>query len=141
MKVTHCLLVLSVLGGIGAGLSGCGVGQTPASTGSSTAAVKTPKDYMAGLDARSLAANDQAAVAVRALPAAVAATSGVTFKSASDVQLTLLQFSTQAKADQAKAYYVAQGAQTYTDRKLLLVADRQLAKGWFEKYRSAIFKQ
>lgn len=126
-------------------LAGCGV-QTGSNASSSTATstsskVKQPADYLAAVKTRGLAVSDESNIDVHTLPAAVKATAGVKFAGASNTPMLLLTFSTQAAANTARSYYVGQNKHVYTSRNLLFVADYGLAKGWFEKYRRAIFVQ
>ncbi|WP_125580566.1 hypothetical protein [Lacticaseibacillus suibinensis] len=144
MKIRYFGFALVIL--LVSGLGACGVHEaTPTKTTPSTATTemrtKQPADYLAGVRSRGLSIKGQADVDVTNQPQAVQAESGVSFSTASNVSFTLLQFKSQALANQARSYYARQGNRVYSNRGLLLTASRGMAKGWFEKYQRAIFRQ
>ena len=142
MKTKFALLAAVSL--LTLGLAGCTVAEKNSNgttDASSTVATKTVSDYLAGLDSRSLTADNQTPVDLSTLDSEVAATDAVSFTGESQVKMILLQFKSQDDAMTAQSYYVGQGMQTHTDQRLLLVAERTLGKDWFAKYQKGIFQQ
>ncbi|MFD1485842.1 hypothetical protein ACFQ5J_11455 [Lacticaseibacillus baoqingensis] len=125
---------------VAVGLSGCQPAPHQTATQSASTSVPTaPRQFLAGVKKRGLAATQITTIADLELPKE--ATSGVSFIGASDVKFELIAFKTQAAANQARSDAVSQGKRAYSDRRLVLSASTGLGKGWFEKYRDAIFKQ
>ncbi|WP_127849975.1 hypothetical protein [Lacticaseibacillus hulanensis] len=126
-------------------LAGCGAQKSDSASSSATSnkrvQSKTARDYLDGFKERGLPAEHVQNISVAQLPSAIKATSGVKFNGSSDTPMQLLQFKTQAYANTARDYFVKRNKHVYTDRKLLFVADYSLGKGWFAKYRRAIFAQ
>lgn len=144
MKIRYVGFALGLL--LVSGLGACGVHEatpTKTTTSSAAAAVRTkkPAAYLAGVRSRGLSIKGVADVDVNNQPQAVQAQSGVKFVTDNNTAFTLLQFKSQALANQARSYYARQGNRVYSNRGLLLTASRSMAKGWFEKYQRAIFRQ
>lgn len=138
------IILTAALATLAIGLAGCTANTENASgttTASSTVASKTAKDYVDGLDARSLDVANVKEIDVKTLDSKVAATNGVSFTGESDVAMLVLQFKSQDDAMTAQTYYMDQDKKTHANQGLLFVADRDLGQDWFAKYQKGLFQQ